>query len=97
METIAIAAGTLVHVGEPFRSQESLIFWVAVTVAVVFLCILPHPTYRSRANVPTVKFISPLLPKFISRLLFNSSAATVIYKGYDQVCGHKLTGDKFAR
>jgi hypothetical protein len=89
METVT--ADALIQVDEILRNQGRLILWATVIIAFLMLFVLPNPTHRSSAKVPTIKFVSMLLPEFLSRLLFNSSAATVIYKGYQQVSNQILS------
>jgi hypothetical protein len=61
------------------------ILWLAVVAIVTALYFSTRHTERNSVDVPTVKFINPFLPDILSRLLFNSKAPTVIYRGYQKV------------
>ncbi|PIG80539.1 cytochrome P450 [Aspergillus arachidicola] len=58
---------------------------LVVTLVILFIWfIIPNPVKRSNVSVPTVTLFNPYLPEFLSRVWFNSTAPTVIYKGYRQ-------------
>ncbi|KAI9728828.1 MAG: hypothetical protein M1834_007215 [Cirrosporium novae-zelandiae] len=64
--------------------QQSSILWAAIGTIIAALYLFSKKSEEEYAKIPTVKFISPLLPDFFSRLLFNSKASEVIYRGYKQ-------------
>ncbi|BAE65194.1 unnamed protein product [Aspergillus oryzae RIB40] len=75
---------TLAKVNYPSEVENGSMLLV-VTLVILFLWfIIPSPVKRSNVSVPTVTLFNPYLPEFLSRVWFNSTAATVIYKGYRQ-------------
>lgn len=76
---------TLAKVNYPSEVENGSMLLV-VTLVILFLWfIIPSPVKRSNVSVPTVTLFNPYLPDFLSRVWFNSTAPTVIYKGYRQV------------
>jgi cytochrome P450 monooxygenase len=62
--------------------DESLFWPIIGLLAVVYLMQASAPALK---GVPTVKF-HRFLPNFINRILYYPKAASLIAKGYNQVC-----------
>lgn len=60
---------------------------VAMCTGIVVYYLSSKTSKPEPVKAPTVKFISSFAPEFISRLLFNPKASTVIYSGYQKVFG----------
>ncbi|OGM48125.1 cytochrome P450 [Aspergillus bombycis] len=83
MDTDNLTA-TAAKYGYSFVAENGSILF-AITLVILFTWfIIPNPVKRSNMSVPTVTLFNPYLPEFLSRVWFNSTAPTVIYKGYRQ-------------
>ncbi|GAB1199975.1 hypothetical protein APSETT444_009335 [Aspergillus pseudonomiae] len=75
---------TVAKYSHSFAAENGSILFVISLVILFTWFIVPNPVKRSNVSVPTVTLFNPYLPEFLSRVWFNSTAPTVIYKGYRQ-------------